>query len=560
MTFFISFSTRNRPVVREIMAGLRSRNIAFWDYSDEEWSIDMTAMILSRLKEEIDRCDYFVAVVSKESLDPDIGHFTRLEVAYALQEKKLHLENRVLTIELEGIKSSDYTGPYLPLVDFMHYELIWNEDKGKSILSFIGLMKRICRSVGVDYLPRISPHHRMPFWERFREEIRGYDHRMVSHIELMGNLEEFNEFFKLKLFPEALKSISHFIFTCEYTLPEYRLLYPWIVKGVTEQFLGKHREAIESFRKALETETDNPDALAGLGQAFRITGDYPSSVSCYEKAWQAANGIRKVNMMLNIIFSKVSGNVLPAPEERSFIMGLDVEQTVAADIAELEQRGLLSDFSEDPEEAVREREKVIAERSAEERGLILAAKALTCYCEAVILYRDLPAGRYRELLQKAYQIFKTEFPENAISTTGMVYYYYLTARFLNLAGEPERILNGAIARSQGNSALNRTALIQYLAEHYIVTGEYGRSAGIYEKELAGHFSDLRVAVYYALALYKAGNTRYREVCRKVLERLPIGYPEYYWSGFAHYLLGEVTYARHDYERSNRFGEYYDRLV
>ncbi|HNX78375.1 MAG TPA: toll/interleukin-1 receptor domain-containing protein, partial [Prolixibacteraceae bacterium] len=175
MTFFISFSTRNRPVVREIMAGLRSRNIAFWDYSDEEWSIDMTAMILSRLKEEIDRCDYFLAVVSKESLDPDIGHFTRLEVAYALQEKKLHLENRVLTIELEGIKSSDYAGPYLPLKDFMHYELIWNEDKGKSILSFIGLMKRICRSVGVDYLPRISPHHRMPFWERFREEIRRYD-------------------------------------------------------------------------------------------------------------------------------------------------------------------------------------------------------------------------------------------------------------------------------------------------------------------------------------------------------------------------------------------------
>jgi hypothetical protein len=265
MTFFISFSSRNRPAVREIMAGFRSQNITFWDYSDEDWSIDMTDMILSRLKKEIDQCDYFVAVVSKESLDPGIGHFTRLEVAYALEEKKLHLANRVLTIELEGIKTFDYTGPYLPLKDFMHFELIWNEDKGKSIISYIGLMKQICRSVGVDYLPRISPHHRMPFWERFREEIRGYDHRIASHIELMGNLGEFNEFFKLKLYPEALKSISHFIFTCEYTLPEYCLLYPWIVKGVTEQFLGKNTEAIESFKKALETETENPDALAGLG-------------------------------------------------------------------------------------------------------------------------------------------------------------------------------------------------------------------------------------------------------------------------------------------------------
>jgi tetratricopeptide (TPR) repeat protein len=285
-------------------------------------------------------------------------------------------------------------------------------------------------------------------------------------------------------------------------------------------------------------------------------------------------------MMLNIIFSKVSGNVLPSPEERAFIMGLNVAQTVAGDIAEMEQRGLLPDIPEDSGdmsrkdaknakesenfkdfgEAVNERNNVIAERSAEERGLILAARALTCYCEAVTRVSTLPADRYRELMQKAYLIFKNDFPENDISNTGMVYYYYLTARYLNLAGEAERILNDAIARSHSNSTLNRTALIQYLAEHFIVTGEYGRSAGVYEKELSGHFSDQRVAIYYALALYKSGNPKYREVCRKVLETLPSGYPGYYWSGFAHYLLGEVTYAQHDYERSNRFGPEYGQLV
>jgi tetratricopeptide (TPR) repeat protein len=584
MRFFISFSSKNRPVVREIMAGLRSQNIGLWDYSDEDWSIEMTAKIFNRLRKEIDGCDYFVAVVSKESVDPSIGHFTRLEVEYALQVKKLHEQNRVLTIELEGITSIDYTGPYAPLIDYLHYELIWNDDKGKSIRSYIGLIKKICKAVGIDYMPRISPHHRMPFWERFRDEIQRFDHRISSHIELMGNLGEFNEFFKRNDFGNAYKSISHFVFICEYSISDYLLLYPWIVKGITEQFLGKLREAIESYKKALITEKNNPDALAGLGQAYRFTGDYPSSVLCYEKARESATGIRQVNMLLNVIFSKVSGRTLPNLQERDYIYNLDVDKTVALDIKEMDQRGLLPDITDGLEEvvvemsrkdarnakgknildgsqeAVRERENVIADRSAEEKGLILAAKALTCYCEADTQANIISGHRYRELMQKAYHIFRYNFPEDAISETGLVYYYYLTARNLKEYTESERILKDAIARAAGKSSLNHVELNKYLAEHYLATADYAKSIEVYEKELSGHYSDMRVQVYYALALYKSGNVTYRDICRKVLETLPSGYPGFYWSGFAHYLLGEINYALQDFERSNRFGEYYDGLV
>jgi len=163
-------------------------------------------------------------------------------------------------------------------------------------------------------------------------------------------------------------------------------------------------------------------------------------------------------------------------------------------------------------------------------------------------------------MQKAYQIFRTDFPENAITETGLVNYYCLSARNLNLTGEPERILKEAISRARGTSPLNPTELNKYLAEHYLATAEYEKSIEVYEQELTGSFSDLRVLVYYALALYNAGNSKYHAVCRKVLETLPSGYPGYYWSGFAHYLLGEFTFARHDYERSNRFGPEYERLV
>jgi tetratricopeptide (TPR) repeat protein len=563
MRFFISFSSRNKPVVREIMAGLRSQNIDFWDYSDDLWSISMTAIVLETLKEEIDKCDYFVAVVSKESVEPSIGHFTRLEVEYALQVKKMHEQKRVITVELEGICLADYNGPYLPLKDYMHYELIWNEDKGKSIRSFIGLMKRICYSVGIQYMPEISPHHRMPFWERFRDEIQKFDHKNHSHIELMGNLGEFNEFFKLKDYGNALQSIRHFVFSCEYYIPEYTMLYPWIVRGVTEQFLGNHQEALFSYQKALLADKENPDALAGLGQAYRILGDFKSAVDCYERAKLSAPGMKKVNMFLHIVFSKVSGKILPTNEERDFIKGLDVEHTVARDIEELEQRGLLPDISDGTEESLRERERVIAERKAEERNLILTARALTYYAEAEFSGSSFWSFGKKEQLRKAYDIFKYDFPEEAISEGGIVYYYYLIARKLGIPS-PESILANAIARAKKNNVKNSIELTKYLAEHYIIKKDYDESIKVYEQELTGQLSDARGLIYYALALYKSGKSenisKCKLICINITSNLPSGYPGFYWSGFANYLLGNTTYARHDYERSNLFGPYYDGLV
>jgi hypothetical protein len=89
---FISFSSKDIPVVREIMGGLQFQNFEFWDYSDELQQISLLEEIKPRLIEEIEKCDYFIALVSKNSTDKKKGSFPHFEVDYAVNTKKLHLE------------------------------------------------------------------------------------------------------------------------------------------------------------------------------------------------------------------------------------------------------------------------------------------------------------------------------------------------------------------------------------------------------------------------------------------------------------------------------------
>ena len=182
---FISFSSKDIPVVREIMSGLQFQDFNFWDYSDELQQIHLTEEIRARLKKEIDECEYFVAIISKNSTNKDIGHFSLFEVDYAVNKKQLHLENRVIIIELEDIEKSDYQGPYSKLKGFLHHNLIWNDFIKESIKSYISLIKGICQTTGKLYVPQITPHHRLPFWEKFRNEVVEFAQSNHSHAFLI---------------------------------------------------------------------------------------------------------------------------------------------------------------------------------------------------------------------------------------------------------------------------------------------------------------------------------------------------------------------------------------
>jgi hypothetical protein len=157
---FVSFSSHDKAAAREIMSGLRSQFFDFWDYSNEVEAMRFTDEVKTRLLEEIDRCDYFIALVSKNSTGEENGFFTRLEVKHATEVRKLHQERKIFIIELEDTKYSDYIGPYEPLKGFLHVDFVWNSYSGKNIQSYISILKKICQTTGREYIPQITPHPR----------------------------------------------------------------------------------------------------------------------------------------------------------------------------------------------------------------------------------------------------------------------------------------------------------------------------------------------------------------------------------------------------------------
>ena len=70
-------------------------------------------------------------------------------------------------------------------------------------------------------------------------------------------------------------------------------------------------------------------------------------------------------------------------------------------------------------------------------------------------------------------------------------------------------------------------------------------------------------VNYARALKKTGNTKFKEICISVLNKGSAGNPEtfedYYWNGFANYLIGNIERANYDFDRSQNYDLYYSEV-
>jgi len=554
---FISFSSKDIPFVREIMSGLQFQHFDFWDYSDELQQIRLTEDIKKRLIEEIDGCDYFVALVSKNSTSENAGLFTRFEVDYVVNTKKLQLQNRVITIELENTERSDYLGPYAKLKNYLHHDFVWNSFIKESVKSYISLIKNICQVTGHTYIPQITAHHRLPFWEKFRDEVISFAHSNHEHTFLMNVLGEFNEFFKKEAYDLAYESITYFIASCTYLLPEYKLIYPWIVKAVSEQNKGRHKDAKASYEAALKNEPGNPDALGGIGMVYLNTGNFVKAVEFFKNASEKSSGAQKINERLNMIIAKISGRIKLTGDEKTFVKDLDMIDVVLDDQNETFEKNLIS-FKNNNENFSAQQKK----RFEEQRIFVLSTKALVYFNEWEEHYAGREFNKSEEALRNAHSLYAEEIKEKNLPNAVTVYYYYHTCRFLGQSN-PEQILKNAIERFEAESPGEKLQLLDFLADHYLTEGEFYDCISIYENHLLDQEPSRRMLINYTRALKQTGNQKFSSVCFRILNPDETGYPEtpedYYWNGFANYLLGNFDRAKYDYERSNNFDKYYSQL-
>jgi tetratricopeptide (TPR) repeat protein len=513
MRFFISFSSQDGPAVRELMAGFKSQDIGFWDYSDIIEEIESGKVVNDCLFAEINKADYFVAIISNNTTDTVFGKNTRLEVQYAI-DRGLLKEGKIIPVELQKEKDRfiPYSGPYKELEGLLHHHF-----EVQNTNSYIDVLRAVTKRVSLPYVPMIEEHPRLPFWEKFRNEVISLGQSNSTHVNLMTTLGKFNEYMKTDNFDQAFREISHFVDAALYQIPGYRPEYPYVVKAVCAQELGKIDVAEESYREVLSNNPNNPDALGGLGIINMHYGNYSQAADWFGLASKNSDPdqarMERVNKVVAVLSGRLSDRYSFA--DKSFVLNIKPENLIRQD----------------------------------ERFACLKAKAL-------IYYHD------REFKQ-AIQIYQELEKENALNETGSIVYYFNSVK-LNKSKSPDQILERGIERSQTFRMINANNLRQRLADYYFEIGKRSQAHHIYKNFLIPPIcTDRGLMAAYALILKKMGDkNECIKVCLDLLSFKTFGnptiFPDFYYCGLANYLLGNIPRAEYDFERSNGFGLWYEQ--
>lgn len=508
--FFVSFSSRDLDAARDIFDRLKYQGFDVWDYSNEVQSIEAGTRIDERLYREIDRCDFFLAVISHSSVDPSTGKFTRAEVEYAIN-KGLLVEGRIIPVFLSDRFNGILTGPFAALAPYKHEDFI-----RANIDSLVDLMIAICLRTGKEHIPFVKPHPRLPFWELFREEVTGLGKMLKNHyyLELTRTISEFTGYYLKGDFETAHLLVTHFINSCKWRLPDYRPVYPYIVKAVCEQDLGLNSHAGQSYLTALAHQPHNPDALGGLGVIEMATGRFRDSARHFLEASMKSAGKQVENERLNYITAKSLIPGMPSEEEIRFMLEYDVS-------------GYLE----------------------EERRKILALKAIVCHQTRDYLMADR---------------FFTQIGMKNIPDPNSAIYYYLNLKAL---GNSYRKLKDTLLlfiETERYQPSKKRFLIE-LGDLHFSQGDLNAFRDVYENHLLkGNSKNRDVMVRYIRMLKRTGIKtdveKAEKLCRNYFSlfsgSLPATASDYYYDGFVWYLLGNHERAQYDYERSGGFDTYY----
>jgi tetratricopeptide (TPR) repeat protein len=332
--FFVSFSSRDLKYVREIMAAMDGQGIDFWNYADELQGIELGEKIDHRLIAEIETCTHIILVISKNTMDPEIGRFCRFEMEY-VRKNAFEGSPKLIPVLLDKKTNLKLEFPYDYFENDFCYEL---DDSSESI---VNLTVKICKLAGKIYIPPIEAHPSLPFWKFFRKEVEEFAQSNKDHVDLMMILGEFNEYYKKSSIERSLFLIGYFIQSCKYRVPGYQPFYPIIVQAVCETELGKYDDAMISYEQARIINPGNQDVIGGIGTIYFKTGDYKNAEKCFEKIILNPDNPDVTNARINLAICRLSMNKAISATEADFLFQVDIS-TYSHDIktAILNARGV----------------------------------------------------------------------------------------------------------------------------------------------------------------------------------------------------------------------------
>jgi tetratricopeptide (TPR) repeat protein len=501
----MSYAQADKSEVAQIANDLKQQGFEVWEYAQQWKKSDLGHPVPDEFAELMHRTTYFIPIVSAASVSPSNGKFAVIELEYAL-ELDMIAQKRVFPVVLSRSRPKKWLKPYDALEALSAVEV----DSG-DIRSFLQAMAQLCRSLKVSYKPQFKEHPLLPFWPGFTGEIEELRQTNVDSWKLIPSIAEFSWRFENRNFKEALGLISFFLTAIRYNRPSKRFFYSWIVKALCELETGKLTQAEESIRAAAEEKSDDPIVHGALGHLYIRRGDFTSAREFLTKALAHCGSSDNLYGRFHYLYLLIEIGEMPDRGDRKLIFDADISSWPRDTVPTL------------------------------------------CNAQEILRFR---CKEYR----KGLDVFE-EMRRKEIHDTTSIVYAHLCMKELGEHAEAQALLTSAIRESKTNLKLNASDLQYQLAEFNLFINEPRKAVAIYEKYLLGpEVKTRRLIVRYARILLNMGDeNRMRIECGKMINGMfpnPQTFEDFYYDGFAYFLLGNAERAHYDYERSRRFGPYY----
>lgn len=508
---FISFSGKDRPKIRKLFGALKLQQVDVWDYSRAGQELPLGHDLSDALKQKIDSCEYFIAVISASSIDKTISIDPVLEVQYAIASGKAE-RNRILPVLL-----SDAPAEWITLYERLHRLLRIHFDDD-STPQFNNTIRRICEWLEIAYEPPSLSDPRVFFAELLLKELEDNDLENSVFVELLDVGDTCAREFLAGNWANVKDKLDLFLGTARQQVPAAGFYYAGVIKGVSELELGQVQEAEQTFLRATINQTPESNRLlklgfAGLGHVYLLQGRHDDAFKAFQRAKEVEPSDQPADAYLqfNYLCALVSagGSIL----DDSILQLFDLSQLPAA-----ERMNVLTFIAE------------TRFRRSDFRGAIKVFEGVDWneLSEAAAAY-------YALALQESYQhgtaIELLRFTANKLKTP---------------------------------------ALYHHLANIYHIVGDIGSCLKIYEDVLWFESEPTsfarQILIEYAQLVrqVKDGATKARLACERAIDRqLFPGFQtnaDWFYAGFAYHLLGKSELAKDYFERSSGFStSYYDEL-
>ncbi len=283
----MSFSSKNHPFIRRLLARLSDQGLNPWDYSAEGQEIPAGKAIAHALVEKIAQADLFLPVVSSQSCS---SRHCRDEIKHAL-DRLQHAPLVIVPLVDAVVAQKKWPAEYNRLQRLgLRYCLVHLEEP----LQVEGPLQEICQQINTPYHPPLNEVENFPFMLRLHQELKdkipnrkGREGRENSVFrQLMSAQNEFVKAMKGRSFDKASEYVEHIIQTCKFEFPDTHFYFPYIAKAVCQISCGRLDEAEATLVPLLHSPLLDENVFGALGHIRSRQGRYREAMQAYQEAFR----------------------------------------------------------------------------------------------------------------------------------------------------------------------------------------------------------------------------------------------------------------------------------